>query len=283
MGRRLAAVALAWAASLLVDVAVAEPSTPPGFAEQLRAVHRDHPSHGARLAAVSRLLVGAPFARSPLGEGPGRHPDPDPTFDVRRFDCVTFVEQVMALSWHPDLTQASATLQRVRYTDGAVRYGARKHIMMAQWIPQNVAAGFVTDVTAAVGGKATAKALLTVRSRDFDGGLGKRLELPAPDRPVGTYSLPMIAAADLLRRVDRVAHGTVITTIRAARAGVPYRASHVGLVIVAAGERRIRHADRRAGAIVDEPLERFLSRSRRLRRPPVAGFHLLTVAPAAPP
>ena len=276
-------VAVAAVVALLLSATVAaEPTVPSGLEARLREAHRIHRDHAGRLEAVSRLFIGAAFARSPLGEGAGQQPDPDPTMDLSRFDCVTYVEQVMALSWHRDLQRASTELQRIRYTAGQIRYGARKHIMMAQWIPQNVAAGFVADITREVAGSATRTALLTVDSSDFDRGLGKRLAIPAADRPRGTYTLDVVGVTDLLRRIDRVPHGTVLTTIRRARAGVPYRASHVGLVVAVAGERRIRHADRRARAVVDEPLAGYLRRARRLRHPPVEGFHLLSVAATSP-
>lgn len=267
---------------LTTAVSVAEPMVPPDLERRLRVVHQSRRGHAQRLEAVSRLFLGAPFAPSPLGEGPGHLPDADPIMDLSRFDCVTFVEQVMALSWHADLEQASRVLQRIRYTEGRIRYGARKHIMMAQWIPQNVAAGFVRDITAEVAGEAAQTVVLSVRDEDFEGGLGRRLALAPADRPVGTFSLPVVGLVDLSSKMEAVPYGTIVTTIREARPGVPYRASHVGLVFEVRGERRIRHAYRRAAAVVDEPLASFVRRCRRLRNPHVVGFNLLAIADRPP-
>ena len=105
------------------------------------------------LIAFQRLFVGKKYVLSPLGEGEDGDRDADPLYDFDRFDCVTLTEEVMALSWRADLDDAINRLQDVRYTGGEVDYGKRKHITMAQWIPQNLKAGFVTDVTHRVGGK----------------------------------------------------------------------------------------------------------------------------------
>ena len=78
-------------------------------------------------------------------------------------------------------------------------------------------------------------------------------------------------------------HGTVITTIRSPRPGVPYRASHVGLVIIDdQGKTVVRHAHRRRSRVIEQPLSALLSSARRARRWPVAGFHLLAIADRAP-
>ncbi|MBW2454005.1 MAG: DUF1460 domain-containing protein [Deltaproteobacteria bacterium] len=252
-------------------------------AVQLKAIHRRAATHAQRLNAVSALFVGRPFAASPLGEGPAGRVDADPIARFDRFDCVTYVEQVMALSWHESLDVAIAELQRVRYTDGTIRYGARKHIMMAQWIPENVAAGFVRDITAAVAGPSASVAELTLDHGAFVAAAGQALRLARADRPLGVHRLPILPVAALSSRIEQVPHGTIITSIRAARPGVPYRASHVGLVIVDPdGKRVVRHAHRRRGRVIEQPLQAFAQAARRGRRWPIVGFHLLAIAERPP-
>ncbi len=252
-------------------------------AAQLKAIHRRHGTHAERLDALSALFVGRPYAPSPLGEGPAGRVDTDPIARFDRFDCVTYVEQVMALAWHERLDVAVAELQRVRYTDGTIRYGARKHIMMAQWIPENLADGFVRDITAAVAGPSASVAELRVEDDAFVSGAGQALRLARGDRPLGLYRLPILPVSALPSRIDQVPHGTIITSIRAARRGVPYRASHVGLVVVDQdGKRLVRHAHRRRGRVIEQPLQAFAQAARRGRRWPVVGFHLLAIADRPP-
>src|SRR6185503_18942525 len=64
----------------------------------------------------------------------------------------TFVETVMALSLESDLSAAEATLQRIRYKDGQVDYVHRNHFTELDWIPHNVWAGYLRDITADVAG-----------------------------------------------------------------------------------------------------------------------------------
>ena len=58
-------------------------------------------------------------------------------------------------------------------------------------------------------------------------------------------------------------------------------ASGVGCLVVVDGERRIRHAYKPRGRIIEEPLARFVKRSAGYRTWKVSGFNLLRVV--APP
>lgn len=235
-----------------------------------------------RVTIVSARYLGAPFRLSPLGEGPGNLPDPDPISSLRAFDCVTYVEQVIAASWFADPSSALRALQQLRYAHGEIRYGARNHLMMAQWIPHNVADGFVADVTRQLGADRVETAQLDLVDADYLGPEGRRLGLDAADRALGHFAVPSVPPAQMRELAARVPHGTLLTTLRARRPAVPYRASHVGLVVVVGGERRLRHASQPAGRVVDEPLAAYLERASKPRAWPVTGFHLLAVAKRPP-
>jgi hypothetical protein len=74
----------------------------------------------------------------------------------------------------------------------------------------------------------------------------------------------------------------MITTVRTARPGRPYRETHVGLIVVVGGERRIRHAAQAAGRVVEGPLRAYVGRAAAERDWPVSGFHLLGIAKQPP-
>ena len=69
-----------------------------------------------------------------------------------RFDCVTFVEYVLALSIHQTTSKTSKCsfediLQKIRYRDGIIDgYGSRLHYF-SEWILQNEMNGIVRNVT----------------------------------------------------------------------------------------------------------------------------------------
>jgi hypothetical protein len=286
MNRRIVMLVAAVLGSLCARQVDAEPTSHrqkhQHVAARLQSIHDSSPGHQQRVERVSGLFLGKPFALSPLGEGPTGRVDQDPIVRFDRFDCVTYVEEVMALSWHADLNHAVRDLQRVRYASGTVRYGARKHIMMAQWIPLNIAAGFVHDITRIVGGDATESATLQLAAQDFRSKKGGALKLAAADQPRGSYSVPLLPLARMAGALDRVPAGTIITTIRRAQSQVPYRASHVGLVIIRDGKRVIRHAHKPSRRVVEQPLATFVAAAARFRSWPVVGFNFMAIASRPP-
>ena len=64
--------------------------------------------------------MGAPYVISLLGEGMGVDPDPRMRFDA--FDCTTFVETVLALSFAVDLPSAELRLDHIRYQGGELGF-----------------------------------------------------------------------------------------------------------------------------------------------------------------
>lgn len=279
-------------ASLTVPLGVALPTfTLPTFAapaseRALRAalsrIHAEAKSHAERLTRVSQLFIGKAFQLSPLGEGPDGDRDRDPIVSFERFDCVTYVEEVMALAWHADLDEAVARLQHIRYRGGVIDYGRRNHITMAQWIPENIAAGYLRDVTRDIAPKAARAARLVLTDASFTSEKGRALLLKKSERPLGVHALPILPLTALAAHAHELPHGSVLTTVRAAREHVPYRASHLGLVIARGAERYVRHAYQKSGKVIEDRIARFVARAKAPSSWPVTGFNVLRIA-AAPP
>jgi len=119
--------------------------------------------YGERVASIAQLALGTPYAADPLGEGPGAPYDADPIMDLTRADCVTFVEQVMALAAASSYREAFDTLQRIRYRDGKAAFEKRNHFMIADWVANNT---FCRDVTGQLG-VATEEVTRTVGRKHF--------------------------------------------------------------------------------------------------------------------
>jgi len=113
--------------------------------EYLKALTARQPDFGARLVDVAERSVGTPYASDPLGEGPGGTVDKDPMMDLTRVDCVTFIEQAIALAASDSYRSAFDTLQKIRYKRGEVAFEKRNHFMIADWIASNT---FCRDVSA---------------------------------------------------------------------------------------------------------------------------------------
>src|SRR5215211_1421494 len=69
-----------------------------------------------RVLDVSARFLGTPYVHSPLGEGAGVDPDAIIRFDA--VDCLTFVEETLALSIARSPTQVVPILLHLRYGRG---------------------------------------------------------------------------------------------------------------------------------------------------------------------
>lgn len=144
-----------------------EPPSNARIQDELRRIHRQTASLPQRLEAISALLLGARYKLGPLGEGPDGEFDREPLIRFDAFDCTTFIETVMALSLNSDLDAATLTLQRVRYRDGHIDYAWRNHFIELDWVPNNVRAGYLRDITAEVAGPNAVKVHKTISKRDW--------------------------------------------------------------------------------------------------------------------
>jgi len=142
---------------MLVPVLIATLSTVAGGLSDLSASELDayvadlasrEPAFGDRLVSVVRFALGTPYAGGPLGEGPNGRYDTDPLVDYSRVDCVTFVEQSIALAASSSTAEAFEKLQRIRYREGQIAFENRNHFMVADWLRHN---GFCSDVTESLG------------------------------------------------------------------------------------------------------------------------------------
>ena len=109
----------------------------------LAAVHTQ-PSGVARMKLISTQLLGQPYLTHPLIGSPA-----EPEQFVTRmdgFDCVTYVETVLALSGAADVDDFLQRLRHLRYAKGEVSYATRLHYS-TDWKNANVQRGVLRDVT----------------------------------------------------------------------------------------------------------------------------------------
>lgn len=74
-----------------------------------------------------------PYLFPGLGEGDVR----GPLWNLDCFDCVTFVEQVLALALASGAEEFEPILCRIRYYQGWIAFDYRNHFMEADWVPHN--------------------------------------------------------------------------------------------------------------------------------------------------
>ncbi|HOS43418.1 MAG TPA: DUF1460 domain-containing protein [Armatimonadota bacterium] len=204
---------------------------------------------GQRIAIWADLAaVDAVYAADPLGEGPGAVPDGDPLCDFGRVDCVTYVEQTLALALAKDQAGFAETLRRIRYKDGAVDFRARNHFFVSDWLPAN--AWCVRDVTAEVGGEAVKTMEKTIARKAFFAGKGVNTDLP--DEQAATPYIPRDAVG---AAVQRMKEGDIAIFVISTPGII---AGHVGLLRVKNGVLQLQHAGSAEGRVVTAPLERYV-------------------------
>lgn len=109
---------------------------------------------GEAMARLGATFVGTPYAPGTLEvPGPERL-----VINLRELDCVTFVENVLAIArlvraGKTDFEAYRAELTRIRYRDGVIDgYPSRLHYF-SDWIADNERKGLVRDVTRELGGE----------------------------------------------------------------------------------------------------------------------------------
>lgn len=116
----------------------------------LKFLSADEPDPMKRLIHLARKEIGQPYEIYLLGEAPYELYDPDPMYCLDKSDCVTFVENMYAMSLSKDWPTFFRTLQRLRYKDGHIGMLTRNHESVADWDPNN--AWLFDEITAKLGG-----------------------------------------------------------------------------------------------------------------------------------
>jgi Protein of unknown function (DUF1460) len=197
------------------------------------------PSIDQRIDFISRALIGTRYRGYTLIGGPRRAEQFVTRDDA--FDCVTYVEAVLAAAMVQMPADYEAALRQIRYRDGAVAWRERNHYF-SQWCENNVANHRCRPV-AVPGGETVAKTLSWM-----------------PELGAQRISLITVPRESLLANKELLATGDIVGFV-SAHPKLDY--FHIGFVVVASdGGLWLRHAAKSRGRVLDEPLTRFLSVNR---------------------
>jgi hypothetical protein len=235
---------------------------------------RATPAIGGRIAALSELMLGTPYADHPLGEG-GEGPEPQARFRLDAVDCQTFVETVLALANARNLADAKILLDDIRYANTPVTFSTRNHFTEAQWLPANIGKGYLREGARSVDRNAPVTELVLSRAQWSRVPALQRL-VPA-DIPEGKFAIPYLPLAEMNARARSIPVGSVILVVREADADRVVRVSHMGFVLRGPKGVFVRHAsptEALGHQVVDEPFEAYLTRMSSFKKWPVQGFGL---------
>jgi len=252
---------------LALALALALGAPAPAEGPVARALAAGSPAGAARAVAATRPLLGAPYLLSPLGEGSGR--DPDPRFRLDAFDCMTFVETSLALGSSRSLDEARAALDDVRY-DGTPAWANRNHEVLSQWIPANLAKGWIAPATPPPPGGGAPRTLereVTPATWDAARAAGRAIPgVPRAKLPLGRFSVAYVLPAEAAAAAPAVPEGAIVFVLREDQPGRATLVTHAGLVVRGAGGAAlVRHATSTRGVerVIEEPIDRFVRREQR--------------------
>ncbi|HYN42721.1 MAG TPA: N-acetylmuramoyl-L-alanine amidase-like domain-containing protein [Thermoanaerobaculia bacterium] len=206
---------------------------------QLLSLAKPHSTVPARMEVLSASLVGCPYEAHGLV---GSATDPEVfTASLERFDCVTYVETVLALARAADPAGFADELRGIRYQGGRVEWARRNHYM-TDWVRRNARAGIVRPVAAG--------ALATRKEKSLNAVAGLAVSRArfscVPKTKLGAFS-------------PRLKNGDVVL-FASTKAGLDV--FHCGLLAFAGGRWMLRHASRSQGRVVEEDLASFLRANR---------------------
>jgi hypothetical protein len=231
-------------------VAIKTIQTPLGLdrdeAERFVKVAAGDPHLGKRIARTSELLLGRPYVEGSLGGGTGL-PE-ELRVDLNSFDCVTFIEVVIAISLARTSDEFIDTLRQIRYRDGVIDWSSRNHYMV-DWASNNEEQGFVRNVTTGP------DALKKTCTLSLIPGL--------PTKTTTFCYFPAQRTADLAELFE-VGDLMLFVSTRET-----LDVFHTGLLVKREERWLLRHATRTAGMVVDQELLEFIGQNE------MAGFVLL--------
>jgi len=207
--------------------------------EQLLSQTKDDGAIDSRIEVISRHFLGRPYQTNPLiGSA-----DSAEVFmvSIDRFDCVTYIETVVALARASTVDGFIEWLRKIRYERGRIQWDRRNHYMTL-WIRNNVREGIIRRVSMAVATVSMERVLNVV-----PGLAPRRIRI----RCVAKRAVPQC--------VERLRSGDVISFVSTDK---HLDVFHAGIIVRDGKRILMRHASRSQGGVVEQELSEFLKANR---------------------
>lgn len=232
----------------LSAVVTKKKSTSGFWQEEEKRVHRliaGESSVASRLRLAAEVFLGRPYVPNALVGGPDE--DEQLVIELSGFDCITYIECLLALSRSRSRKGFVSELKKIRYRSGEVNWRSRHHYF-ADWMRHNEKLGVI---------KIRTRGSL---SRSIDANLSIIAELP-PRRA----HFHVVPKADVGRVLERVSDGTIVA-FASVRAKLDF--FHTGMLFYdRRGKRSVENlllyqARESAGKVIAQPLGDFLKANR---------------------
>jgi hypothetical protein len=201
---------------------------------------------------VGKYFLGTPYAANTLETGKKE----TLVFDLRRFDCFTFVENCIVLARLIEAAKSSfgdyrGQLGKIRYRRGELRgYSSRLHYF-SDWLYDNEEKGIVRDVTVEIGGVPVVKEInfMTTHPNDYpalkDGTVFR--EIQDAEKRLSRQFRYIVPKSGFGQIQDRIEDGNLIG-IATDIGGLDI--AHVGFAMRTGGHIHLLHASEKEGKVV---------------------------------
>jgi hypothetical protein len=163
------------------------------------------------------------------------------TASLDGFDCVTYIETVLALARAADVDQFIEWLRTIRYEHGRIQWERRNHYMTG-WIRNNVRAGIIRSVTMQAATISRERVLNVV-----PGLKPQRVRIKCIPKPAVPQIESHLKTGDLIFFASTRKHLDVF---------------HAGIIVRDGTRTLMRHASRSKGFVVEQQLKEFLKANR---------------------
>jgi N-acetylmuramoyl-L-alanine amidase-like len=197
-------------------------------------------SAGDRIDILSRQFLGHPYQTNPL-IGSAESPEVF-TVSLDAFDCVTYIETILALSLASNPDEFEKWLRKIRYQNGRIVWERRNHYMTG-WIRSNQRAGAVRRLS-------LPNIPVRVKERKLNGIPGLppiRRRFTCVPKPAIRRLALHLETGDLIFFASTRKHLDVF---------------HCGIIIRDHERLLVRHASRSRGRVIEQELNDFLKENR---------------------
>ena len=195
---------------------------------------------GSRIDVLSRRFLGHSYRPNPLiGSA-----DTSEVFTAALdgFDCVTYIETILALARASNVDDFVEWLRKIRYDRGRIRWERRNHYMTL-WIRNNVREGIIRPVSMAAVPIVSRKRVLNV----VPGLAAERTHLKCVPKPAVGRLAAHLQSGDLMFFVSTRKNLDVF---------------HAGIIVRDGKKVFMRHASQSQRSVVEQELSDFLKANR---------------------
>ena len=202
-----------------------------------------------RVPIIARFFVGTPYASGTLEMTTEVTAEDLPIVNLRALDCVTFVENVLALAYLGHYGNGAEqafvdNLRKIRYRDGRIGgYASRLHYS-SDWLYEMGRQGFLTDVTKFAGGVPYNKRIgfMTKNAHRYPvlkASPAEKAQMKKVEEAINSRTYHYIPKNALKKACGRIREGDVVlitTTIKG------LDTSHLGFAVKRDGKTYLLHA-----------------------------------------